>query len=439
MTRLRFWLLMLVTVILSSSPSAYAETSKQGPAPVVLTGCHIWDGTAEKATGPQEILVKDGKIAAMGKSVPRPVDARVVDLSGHTVTPGFIDAHVHVAINPEDIMGSGLRFSSARQALNAVSHLRDLLMNGFTTVRDVAGFDQQYVVVDIKHAVEAGEIIGPRMFVAPHFLTATGAHGDVMGLLASDISSGLKAKALVDSPDEARRVVREEIRSGADWIKFGATGGFVSPSDEPSQATFSQEEMNAIVQTAHDLGIPVSAHAYGGEGLKRSILAGIDSAEHASLATPEILSLIKKKGIYLVPTQYTSEDSLNNIDNPAYWKGHTRAEYLKTLKYADAIRSAQRNLANSDVKVVFGTDTGLFPFKDNWKEFPTMVKNGINPLRALKSATSTAAEMLRCPNTGVLAVGKMADIIAMPGNPLLDISLTGKVDFVMKEGFIYKQ
>ena len=183
-------------------------------------------------------------------------------------------------------------------------------------------------------------------------------------------------------------------------------------------------------------GSPSPFTSMGAKRSKRSVEAGVDSVEHGSLASPEILALIKQKGIYLIPTQYTFEDSLNN---PKYWETHSKAEYEKTVKYTPALLACMKYLAESDIKVVFGTDTGLFSFNDNWKEFPTMVKNGIKPVRALKSATSMAAEMLRRPDLGVLAVGKTADIIAMPGDPFADINVIGKVDFVMKEGILYKQ
>lgn len=429
-----FFLAFCVMILFSSKMTAQAVAADQ--TPIVLTGASIWDGKAGGPLGKEEILIKYGKIAEMGEKVSRPAGANIIDLSGHMITPGFIDTHVHMDMDPYNLIASGLKKSGTRHALAAVKGLRTLLMDGFTTIRDIGSFLQDYNTIDLRNAIEAGEIIGPRMFVAPHFITATGAHGDVSGLLAPEYGHALRSVTLADGPDEIRRVVREEIRAGANWIKFGASGGFVSPSDDPKNPTYSQEEMNVLVETAHDLGVPVAAHLYGGEALKRAIEAGIDSIEHGNLATPQQLSLAEKKGIYIVPTQYTFEQSLNN---PKYWETHTQAEYEKTMRYGTALKNGLKDLAKSNIKIVFGTDVGLFPFEDNWREFPSMVKNGISVARTLRSATSMAAEMLRRPDLGVLAPGKTADIIAMPGNPFDDINMTGKVDFVMKEGVIYKQ
>ena len=432
--------LLIFCAILFSYARGGAENQGKDQSAIILTGGNIWDGKAEKLLGTMEILVKDGKIVEMGKSVSRPKGAKIIDLSGHTVTPGFMDCHVHMTCDPDNFVPSMLTKSATSQVLFSLRGLRDVLMNGFTTVRDIAAFDLGYETVDLKRAIEAGEIVGPRMFVAPHLISCTAGHGDPAGLLSPEFGSSLKAKAVGDSPDELRKIVREEVRGGADWIKCCSTGGFSSPSDDPSQITFTQEEMNAIVQAAHDFGIPVAVHAYGAEGIRRAVLAGVDSVEHGSLASPETLKLIERKGIYVVPTQYGFEPMLDNANNPKarYWASHTPQEYFKTVKYADALRKGQKDLANSNVKIVYGTDTGTFPFKDNWKEFPAMVKNGITPLRALKAATSMAAEMLKRPDLGVLEVGKTADIVAMPGNPFEDIEVTGKVDFVMKDGVIYK-
>jgi imidazolonepropionase-like amidohydrolase len=432
----RILLLVLCELFFFCSLMTVGAAVPASPVSIVLTGGNIWDGKANRPLGEKEILVQEGKIIEIGKTVSHPDGAKIIDLSGHTVTPGFIECHAHVELDPNNLIATGMKNSGTRHALAAIKNLRTLLTNGFTSVRDVGSFAQEYNTIDLRNAIEAGEIIGPRMFVAPHFITATGAHGDVSGFLAPEYGPALKSKVLADGPDELRRTVREEIRAGGDWIKFGASGGFVSPSDDPRHPTYSQEEMNVIVQTAHDLGIPVSSHVYGGEALRRAIEAGVDSIEHGSLASQQLLSEAERKGIYFVPTQYTFEQSLNNAK---YWETHSKEEYEKTARHTQSLLEGMKYLANSDVKIAFGTDVGLFPFPDNWKEFPTMVKNGVSIPRTMRSATSVAAEMLGRPDLGQIAVGKTADIIAMPGNPFDDINLTGQVDFVMKAGIIYKQ
>jgi tryptophan 2-monooxygenase len=422
-----------------SSSIAYAENLSDAKVPVVLTGCSIWDGKSDNPPQKGEILIIGKKISEIGTTVSRPQGARIIDLTGHTVTPGFIDCHVHMAVTPENLVPAAIGTSSAAQALHASQGLRIVLMNGFTSVRDVGAFDHLYITIDLKRSIEAGETLGPRMFVAPHILSATGSHGDTSGIMAPEYAPLIKLKGVVDGPEEIRKAVREEIKAGADWIKFAASGGFASPTSDPGKVNFSQVEMDVLVETAHDLGVPVCAHAYGDESIKRAVQAGVDSIEHGSMASPKTMSLIEKKGIFIVPTQFATDESLNNINNPKYWVGHAPQEYLKNVKYSKELLDAEKNLAKSNVKVAFGTDTGLFPYKDELNEFSAMVKNGITPLRALKSATSMAAELLRRPDLGFLAPGQTADIIAMPGDPFKDIDVTGKVDFVMKDGVVYKQ
>jgi tryptophan 2-monooxygenase len=299
-----------------------------------------------------------------------------------------------------------------------------------------------FVTIDMKHAINQGIIVGPRMIVAPHGITSTGGHGNMGNAMSYEVYSFLEWGTIADGLDEIQKAVRADIKGGADWIKCTGTGGFVSPTSDPGVPTYTQEEMNILVATAHDQGIPVAVHAYGDEGVKRAIIAGADSIEHGNMASPEALRMIERKGTYVVPTQFCFEDALVNLNNKAYWAVQPLWVYQKMAKYASAIIECARNLAESNVKIAFGTDAGTFPTPPDstytWREFPTMVKNGIVPLRALKAATSTAAELLRRPDLGTLAVGKTADIIAMPGDPFKDINVTGKVDFVMKDGIIYR-
>jgi tryptophan 2-monooxygenase len=407
--------------------------------PIVLSCSNLWDGQADKPLGPMEILVKDGKIVEMSTKVSKPDGAKVVQLTKHMVTPGFIDCHMHLTFNPYN-SAVMITQSQSQALLSAFRPLRLVLMNGFTTVRDVASMPQwNFLTVDMKHAIDRGEIIGPRMIVAPHCITSLGGHGDFTGMLAPEIYESLHVYIVADGPDEIQKEVRDEIRGGADWIKFAGTGGFMSPTSDPGVATYTQEEINILVKTAQDQGIPVCVHAYGDEGAKRAIIAGVDSIEHANMASLDTLNMMESNGTYIVPTQYCFVEPLANLNNSTYWANKSPWLYKKYVKYGPAILQCQKNLANSNVKIAFGTDAGSLPFEDEPKEFSAMVKNGITPLRALKAATSTAAEMLRRPDLGVLAVGRTADIIAMPGDPFQDINVTGKVDFVMKDGKVYKQ
>ena len=244
--------------------------------------------------------------------------------------------------------------------------------------------------------------------------------------------------AAADGADEIRTRVRQQIRAGADWIKFGATGGFASPSDDPGHATYSQDEMDVLVATAKDLEIPVTPHSYGDEGIQRAVRAGVRSVEHGNLASSATLRMMQDAGVYMVPTQYVILSKARQGDDDPNWTMLPEHARRKFTKFRGALLDAAEGLAGSDVRIAFGTDAGMFPHHENWREFPTMVSTGITPLRALQSATSVAAEMLGLDDLGVIAEGKIADVIAMPGDPFTDIDVTGRVDFVMKEGVIYK-
>jgi imidazolonepropionase-like amidohydrolase len=404
----------------------------------LITGANVWDGLSE-APVPQQVLVVDSRIQRVGDAFEPPADARVIDLSGHTLTPGFMDCHVHVTLAPP--LGPALAADSGvAKALKSLPVLRALLMNGFTTVRDLACADLDYPTIDLRDAVAAGIVEGPRMVVAPHMISARGGHGDFSGMVADEYQGASRALELAaaDGCDEIRTRVRQEIRAGADWIKFAATGGFASPSDDPGQATYSQEEMNVLVATATDLGVPVTPHSYGDEGIRRAVRAGVRSIEHGNLASAETLRMMEDAGVFMVPTQYAIVSGARRGEDHPMWAIMPEYAKRKVRKYRGALLDAAERLAASDVRIAFGTDAGMFPHHENWCEFPTMVSTGITPLRALQAATSVAAELLQLDDLGVIAESKTADLIAMPGDPFTNIEVTGQVDFVMKDGVIYK-
>jgi tryptophan 2-monooxygenase len=430
--------LVAVLATYGESRSGPTATAPQ-PTAVVLVAGNVWDGLADAPLGPMEILVQGGRIAGMGRTVERPAGARVVNLSTHTVTPGFIDCHVHVTMRPED-EGAVWALAPADKAVLGVQALRVLLDRGFTTVRDLCDMDfEGYTTVSLQRAVEKGLIAGPRMIVAAHLVSTSGGHGDARPLVAAQ--TPVAQNNLADGVDEIRRVVRTEVSRGSQWIKFGATGGFASPADDPAQVPYSQAEIDVLVSTARDLGIPCTPHAYGDEGIRRSVMAGVRSVEHGSLASLETLKLMEARGVYLVPTQIAVVRFARLIDDDAFWKAvneppHVRAKYRK---HAKAILESARNLSNCGVKVALGSDFGTFPLEEsNAAEFAELVANGLSIPRALRAGTSVAAELLMRDDIGILAVGKAADIVAMPGDPFKDITVTERVDFVMKGGVIAK-
>ena len=407
-------------------------------AATLITGANVWDGISDQPV-PRQVLVVDDRIQRVGDAIEAPADTQMLDLSGHTLTPGFMDCHTHVTLTPN--VGPAMAFDSGlTKALKSLPVLRALLMNGFTTVRDLACGDLDYPTIDLRNAIAAGIIEGPQMVVAPHMISARGGHGDYSGMVTDQYQGRSRPLELAaaDGADEIRTRVRQEIRAGADWIKFAGTGGFASPSDDPGHATYSQQEMDILVATAADLDVPVTPHSYGDEGIQRAVRAGVRSVEHGNLASADTLRMMEDAGVFMVPTQYVILSSARREDNDPYWATVPDHMHRKFTKYRSALLDAAERLAASNVRIAFGTDAGMFPHHDNWREFPMMVSTGISPLRALRAATSVAAELLRLDDLGVIAEGKVADLIAMPGDPFTDIDVTGRVDFVMKAGVIYK-
>ena len=405
---------------------------------IVVTGAMVWDGVAEQASD-SEILVTDDRIIAVEKVVERPQGCQVIELPGHTITPGFIDCHTHITLDPQR-MNLVLTESPGTKLMRSLPAARTVLDHGFTTVRDLGCGDVEYLNIDLKNAIDEGLVVGPRMLVAPHIISATGGHGDYTGLLEPSLARSCEALrfALADGIPELLRLAREEIARGADWIKFAATGGFSSPSDNPEQVSFTQEEMTALVGAAADRGIPAAPHCYGDEAARRAILAGVRSVEHGNLISEDTLELLVDKGVYLVPTQGTVVMQARERDNADFWRGKPVFKWRKYQRYGAQIVQSAASVAASEAMIVFGTDIGMIPHEDGWKEFVAMVDNGIAPIRALRAATSVAAQLLNRDDLGVIEAGRLADLVAMPGDPLSDITVTGNVDFVMKEGVVHR-
>jgi imidazolonepropionase-like amidohydrolase len=392
----------------------------------------VFDGVSGELGGQTEILVRDGTIVELGRSVSRSEEAQLIDLSGHTVSPGFIDTHVHLTMDAANLAQQTLA-SAATKALDGLGLAQRYLDDGFTTVRDLGTMDPGFPTVDLRDALAAGVLQGPRLVVAGHVLSATAGHGDLSSFYAPRWD--LPVSALADGVARVRQLVRREHAGRADWIKTANAGGYFSAGDDPARATWFDDEMDALCATARQLGLPVAVHTGGAEACKQAIRCGARSLEHAYLIDEEGIDAAIRAGTYIVPTMQMTQEDLaalraGTLASQAVWKFQRDHEQ---------ILASQRLIASSKVKVAFGTDCGMFPFGHGILEFQAMVAAGLDPLRAMRAATSTAAEMLGIDTIGVLRPGACADIVAMPGNPLEDISATSRVDFVMRAGTVRRR
>ncbi|MEU4796673.1 amidohydrolase family protein [Streptomyces sp. NPDC023327] len=401
---------------------------------LVVRASRHWDGVSATPGGPVEVHVRDGSITYVGpRGDGRLADApvgEVVELGARMLLPGFIDCHVHV-VDP-----ALSHTTPSHQALGALPALRTLLDNGFTTVRDL-GCTGHSVTVDLRQAVQDGIVVGPRMIVAPHMLSSRGGHGDKSGELAAGF--GVEVGTLADGPLELTRAVRVEVRLGADWVKFSATGGFSSDRDEPTQTTYTQTEMDALVACAEDMQRPCAVHAMTDQGIRRAVRAGVRSVEHANLATPETFDLLTERGVWLVPTRYVAALLTEQLDNDDYWQDKEPELRDKIRRHTADLRERAGHPGASQVRIAFGTDAGVVPYEDTWREFPAMVDAGITPLRALRAATGEAAALLGRDDIGRIAPGTAADLIALDGDPFTDIHATGRIAFVLRRGAVHRR
>jgi imidazolonepropionase-like amidohydrolase len=410
---------------------------------IVLKAARMFDGKSNSLVQNGVIVIKNDKIVDAGSSLPIPDGARVIDLGDATLCPGFMDAHTHLT---EDFSGNynehrlqELDLNVSEHAIRATEFARVTVEAGFTTVRDLGSrfvASHEFVDVALRNSINKRVIVGPRMLVATKGIGATGGHFDPTNGFR-DFLFGREpdyTDGIANGPDEIRKAVRFEVKNGADVIKAAVSGGVLSLTDEVDTPQLTPAEMAALVDESHRLRKKVAVHCHGDQVAREAIEAGVDSIEHGSFMKPDTLTMMKKKGTFLTPTLMASEWIMGKIDNyPAALQAKAKA--------ATAARSEMfRNAVKMGIRISFGTDAAVFPHGQNAKEFKLMVDLGMNPIDALKSATANDAELLGiAQKVGTLENGKLADVIAVPGDPTADITATERVSFVMKEGRIIRQ
>jgi imidazolonepropionase-like amidohydrolase len=405
---------------------------------MVIHAGKLFDGVSKTPRETVSILVHDQRIVSVTPGFTSPAGAKVIDLSGETVLPGFIDAHVHItqSFHKGDPIHNAVTRTAFDDEIDAVNNAKADLLAGFTTVRDVGGDTE--VVVALKKAINAGEIPGPRMWVAGTPISPSGGHGDAANGLDPGISEPHWRDNIVDSPADARREVRTLRRQGADLIKILPSGGVMSIGDDPSLQLMADDEIKAVVDTAHSLGMKVAAHAHGKQAIDHAIALGVDSIEHGSYADAGSYELFKAHGTYLVPTMLVGARVYQHAkDHPEDLNPSTAA---KALIIGPMLKKNLHDAYLAGVKIALGTDTfGMSAHGENAEEYALMVDAGMPPTEAIWAGSHNAADLIGdLADIGSVQAGRYADIVAVKGDPLADITTLEHVRFVMKGGKIYK-
>jgi imidazolonepropionase-like amidohydrolase len=408
-------------------------------AATLIHAGRIIDGVADAPLTERTVIVDGGRITAIEAGYRKPgAGDTVVDLRKSTLMPGLMDMHVHLTSEySRRSEVEGFKKDGTDVALDGVLYAQRTLQAGFTTIRDLG--DGFRASIALRNAINAGKVPGPRIFAAGTSIATTGGHADPTNGWA-DFLGGANVgpiDGVINGPDQAAQAVRQRYKEGSDLIKITATGGVLSVAKSGLNPQFTEEEIRAVVNTARDYGFKVAAHAHGAEGMKRAVRAGVDSIEHGTFMDEETFALMKERGTHFVPTISAGRWVFDRSQEDGFFPALVRP---KAAAIGPQIQGTFGRAYKAGVKIMFGSDTGVSPHGDNGREFVLMVEAGMPPMQAIKSATMVPAKFLEIDDQlGSVQVGKLADLVAVPGDPLADIELMRRVHFVMKEGVVHRR